>query len=88
MEVFADPVNDPAIDHQAPYDFFYLYLVPEVGLQRSFEARIAASGWYEYFNRVNLSGVALTPVGTLTKNILLHPALPQGKPITPRRGSR
>lgn len=81
VEILAYAVNDPDTDHRAPYDFFCVYRVPEVGLQRAFEAGIAASGWHDYFDQVNLSGAALSPGGTLTKNVLLQPALPQAKPI-------
>ncbi|BBY25115.1 haloalkane dehalogenase [Mycobacterium stomatepiae] len=82
VEIVAYAVNDPATDHRAPYDFFCVYRVPEVGLQRNFEAGIAASGWYDYFEQVNLSGAALSPGGALMKNVLLQSALPQGKPIS------
>lgn len=88
VEVLGYAVNDPATDHRAPYDFFCVYPVPDVGTQRTFEAGIAASGWYEYFDQVNLSGAARTPAGTLMKNVLLQPALPQGNPITPPKHSK
>ena len=89
VEVLAYAVNDPATDHRAPYDFFCVYGVPEIGLQRTVEAGIATSGWYEYFDQVNLSGAARTPIGTLVKNPLLQPALPQGKPIiAPKRSAK
>lgn len=81
VEILAHVVNDPATDRRAPYDFFCVYRVPEAGLQRAFEAGIAASGWYDYFHQLNLSGAALSPGGVLMKNVLLQPAMPQGKPI-------
>lgn len=74
-------INDPATDQRAPYDFFCVYQVPSAGLQREFEAGINASGWYDYFEQVNLSGAAFTPAGTFAKNILLERPKPQGKPI-------
>lgn len=81
VEVLAYGVNDPDTDHRAPYDFFCVYQVPDAGLQRMFEAGIAASGWYDYFEQVNVSGAAATPAGTLMKNVLLEPAKRQGKPV-------
>lgn len=78
---WAYAVTDPETHHRAPYDFFCVYRVPHVELQRAFEAGIAASGWYDHFENVNLSGAALSPSGMLTKNVLLQPALSQGKPI-------
>ena len=45
-----------ANDRRAPYDFFCVYRVPNVELQREFERQIVASGWYDYFEQVNVSG--------------------------------
>jgi haloalkane dehalogenase len=83
VEVLGYGVNDPDTDHRAPYDFFSVYRVPDAQIQRLFEAGIAASGWYNYFDQVNISGAALTPAGTLMKNVLLEPAQRQGPPIAP-----
>ena len=44
VEVLAYAINDPETDQRAPYDFFCVYRVPHVELQRAFEAGIAASG--------------------------------------------
>ncbi len=83
VEVVGYGVNDPDTDHRAPYDFFSVYRVPDVGLQRLFEAGIAASGWYTYFDQINVSGAALTPAGALMKNVLLQPPQRQGPAIAP-----
>ena len=48
----------PDTDRRAPYDFFCVYRVPNVELQREFERQIAASGWYDYFEQVNVGGDA------------------------------
>ncbi|XUL93934.1 DUF6616 family protein [Streptomyces galilaeus] len=61
VEIIGYGSNDPGTDRRAPYDFFCVYRVPDVAAQRQFEAGIAASGWYDYFNQVNISGAALTP---------------------------
>lgn len=58
-----------------------VYQVPSAELQRGFEAGITASGWYDYFEQVNLSGAAFTPGGTFAKDILLERPKPQSKPI-------
>lgn len=81
VEVVAYGVNDLDTDRRAPYDFFCVYRVPDVRLQRVFEAQIAGSGWYRYFEQVNISGAALSPAGTLMKNVILQPAVRQGEPI-------
>ncbi|GHH66378.1 hypothetical protein GCM10018775_88420 [Streptomyces umbrinus] len=74
---------DVLFDRRAPYDFFSVYHVPDVVTQRQFEAGIAASGWYDYFERVNIIGAALSPVGALLNNVALLPPTPQGPPIPP-----
>jgi len=81
VEVLGYGVNDPDTDRRAAYDFFSVYRVPDVQIQRLFEAGIAASGWYTYFDQVNVSGPALTPAGALMKNVLCEPAERQGPPI-------
>ncbi|WP_166297494.1 DUF6616 family protein [Bradyrhizobium sp. 2S1] len=58
VEVVAYGLNSPATDRRAPYDFFCVYRVPNVDFQRKFERQVAASGWYEYFEQVNVSGDA------------------------------
>ncbi|WP_051341915.1 haloalkane dehalogenase [Pseudonocardia spinosispora] len=83
LEILGFGVNDPATDRRAPYDFFSAYRVPNAELQREFEAAIAASGWYDYFEQVNVSGAALSPVGALLRNAALAPATGQGPPISP-----
>jgi hypothetical protein len=81
VEVLGYGVNDPDTNRRAPYDFFGVYRFPESGLQRLFEAGFSASGWYDYFDQVNISGAALTPAAALLKNVLLQAALRQGPPI-------
>jgi hypothetical protein len=51
-------MNSPDTDRRAPHDFFCVYRVPNVEFQREFERQIAASGWYDYFEQVNVSGDA------------------------------
>lgn len=82
VEVLAYAVNDPATDRRAPYDFFCVYRVPDAAFQRVFESQIAASGWYRYFEQVNLSGAALTPPAVLLANIELAAPGPQGEPVS------
>lgn len=74
VEILGYAVNDPATDRRAPFDFFCVYRVPNAEMQRGFEAGIAASGWYDYFEQVNLSGTAGSATETLTKNVLLQTA--------------
>lgn len=50
--------NSHKTDRRAPYDFFCVYRVPSAEFQREFERNIAASGWYNYFEQVNVGGTA------------------------------
>ena len=58
VDVVAYGMNSPETDRRAPYDFFCVYRVPSVEVQREFERQVAASGWYDYFEQVNISGPA------------------------------
>ena len=37
---------------------FCVYRVPSAEFQREFERQVTASGWYNYFEQVNISGPA------------------------------
>ncbi|MBR0801304.1 hypothetical protein JQ615_38755 [Bradyrhizobium jicamae] len=68
VEIVAYGMNSPDTDHRAPYDFFCVYRVPNVEFQREFERQIAASGWYDYFEQVNVSGDAKDAEAVLLGN--------------------
>ncbi|HWU63935.1 MAG TPA: DUF6616 family protein [Ensifer sp.] len=71
VEVVAWGMNDRATAHRAPYDFFCVYKVPSAEFQRGFDAAVEASGWYNYFEQVCVSGKALTPHELLSANVTL-----------------
>lgn len=83
VEILGYGVNDPATPMRAPYDFFSMYRVPNAEVLQGFQAAIAESGWYDYFDQVNVAGAALSPMGTLLQNVALAPAAPQGPAISP-----
>jgi hypothetical protein len=58
IDVIAYGKNVLETDRRAPYDFFCVYRVPNAEFQREAERRITASGWYDYFEQVNVSGPA------------------------------
>lgn len=68
MEIIAYAANDPTTDKGAPYDFFCVYRMPDSVSRRQFEEVVAASGWYDYFDQVNLAGAAMSPLGLLRAN--------------------
>ena len=65
IEVLSWGFNDAATDRRAPYDFHCVYLTPSADFQRGFEAEIRASGWYDHFEQVNVSGAVSTPEALL-----------------------
>jgi haloalkane dehalogenase len=72
VEVISSAFNDPGTDRRAPYDFFRVHLVPDRDAQREFGRGIEESGWYRYFDQVNLSGAAMTPLAVLMANAADH----------------
>jgi haloalkane dehalogenase len=48
--------NSHETDRRAPYDFFCVYRVPSAEFQREFERQITTSGWYNYFEQMNIGG--------------------------------
>lgn len=71
VDVIAYGKNAGETDHRAPYDFFCVYRVPSVEFQREFERRIAASGWYDYFEQVNIRGAVEDFSDVLLGNVKL-----------------
>ncbi|GAA1197113.1 haloalkane dehalogenase [Pseudonocardia alaniniphila] len=84
IEVVAYGVNDPDTDRRAPYDFFCVYRVPDLQTRRVFEKAVEGSGWYRYFDQVNLSGAALTPFGLFAANARLEEPAVQAEEIAPQ----
>jgi hypothetical protein len=72
IQVIGWGMNDPNTDRRAPFDFFCVYRVPSVEFQRAFETNIRASGWYDYFEQVNISGAVLSPSALLDANVTLR----------------
>lgn len=69
IDVIAYGKNSHETDRRAPYDFFWVYRVQSAEFQREAERRIAASGWYDYFEQVNVSGSAENFAGVLLDNV-------------------
>lgn len=61
IEVIAWGVNDRHTDRRAPYDFFCVYRLASIDALRKFEAGIASSDWYRYFDQVAIGGDADPP---------------------------
>ncbi len=72
LDVISWGFNDAATDRRAPYDFYCVYRTPSVEYQRGFEAEIAAAGWYDFFEQVNVSGALSTPDALLAACVKLE----------------
>lgn len=71
-EVIAFGLNDTGTDRRAGYDFFCVYTLPDAGFARTLEAGIAASGWHDYFEQVQVSGTMLSVADGLAANVGLR----------------
>ncbi|MEM5431082.1 DUF6616 family protein [Cupriavidus oxalaticus] len=60
--------NDSSTTQRAPYDFFCVYLIPDNETQRVFENEIDKSGWYGFFDQINVSGEATSYVDLLSSH--------------------
>lgn len=69
INVLAYGRNDESTDRRAPYDFFCVYQVSDANTQHAFEREIAKSGWYDIFDQVNVSGVAIPYPDLLSSHI-------------------
>ncbi|WP_145206812.1 DUF6616 family protein [Sphingobium sp. B2] len=72
IEIIAYGFNDRDTDQRAPYDFFCVYKVPNRDIQVGFETNVRASGWLDYFEQVNIRGVAQTGYEILDANVRLE----------------
>lgn len=46
----------PSSDHPSGYDWFAVWEIPSPQLVDAFFSGVAASGWYDWFEQVNVSG--------------------------------
>lgn len=72
IEIVAWGFNDRDTDARAPYDFFCVYRVATREAQSGFEAMIRASGWFDYFEQVNVRGLARSGEDMLRANARLE----------------
>lgn len=52
---------DPSEDHPSGYDWFAAWTIHSAELVEAFFAGVAAAGWYDWFEQINVSG-ELRPV--------------------------
>ncbi len=61
VEIVCWGTNSKTTDKRAEFDFFSVWKFPNQEMVEKFEKLVEGSGWYNYFEQVNLSGQASTP---------------------------
>lgn len=65
MKVICFGVNEGDTHERIGYDFFSVLHFPNSEVMRTFEQAVVDSGWYDYFEQVNISGKAETPAAVM-----------------------
>jgi len=69
VEIISWSMNDPDISNRSPFDYFAAWKFPDKDLAKGFEQIIQQSGWYTYFDQVNLGG-ELADAGSSIKHMI------------------
>jgi hypothetical protein len=65
VEIVSWSFNDPDTSNRAPFDYFAVWKFPTKEMAAGFEQVVQQSGWYNYFDQVNLKGEAAEPGVTI-----------------------
>jgi hypothetical protein len=60
-EIITWSINEPDTDQRSPYDYLAVWKFPTREHAMEFEKIVRQSGWYNYFDQVNLRGSISTP---------------------------
>jgi hypothetical protein len=66
VEIITCSFNDPATPRRADHDFICVYRLKSEDQLRQLAGMIEGSGWYEYFDQVNVAGAIGGPEPVLT----------------------
>jgi hypothetical protein len=61
VEIVSWSMNDPDTSNRASFDYFAVWKFPTKELADEFEKIVQQSGWYNYFEQVNLKGELSSP---------------------------
>lgn len=61
----------PSEDHPPGYDWFSVWEIPSPELVDAFFAGVAASGWYDWFEQVNIAGELESAAAVLEDHLAL-----------------
>lgn len=56
VEIVSWGVNDDSTFSRGDYDFFAVWTFPDEGAAKDFEKVVEGTGWYNYFDQVNIMG--------------------------------
>jgi hypothetical protein len=71
VEIISWSMNDPDTSNRSPYDYFAVWKFPTKEMVKGFEQIIEQSGWYNYFDQVNLAGEVKDPFSSIAQIINL-----------------
>ena len=71
MQIDAWGENKNQSNHKADYDFYAITKFPNEEVLKGFEEMLEASGWYNYFTQINVSGKGTSPEAIIGKMIEL-----------------
>jgi hypothetical protein len=66
---------EPSHDHPSGYDWFAVWQLPAAELVEIFLGGVAASGWYEWFDQINIVGELRNPDSVLDEHLRLERAV-------------
>ncbi|HLO92102.1 MAG TPA: DUF6616 family protein [Lentimicrobium sp.] len=61
VEIVSWGINSDDISNRSKYDYFGVWKFPDRNFAKQFELIIEQSGWYNYFDQVNLGGEICMP---------------------------
>jgi haloalkane dehalogenase len=71
VEVISWSMNDQDTSNRSPFDYFAVWKFPNKEMVKGFEQIVEQSGWYNYFDQVNLSGAVSDPMASITQMVNL-----------------
>jgi hypothetical protein len=71
VEVISWSMNDQDTSNRSPFDYFAVWKFPNKEMVKGFEQIVEQSGWYNYFDQVNLSGEVMDPFSCIAHIISL-----------------
>lgn len=69
VEVVSWGANDGSSFSNIDHDFFAIWKFSNEQVAKSFENMVAGTGWYNYFDQVNIMGDALSPQDVIGKMV-------------------